>query len=577
MTVTPNDLPIAPELCAKLLNRMPILMFTEKSGMTCNRAARRLLGDNTAPTPTAEFSCAVKHPSGQLQHCKAQLPWIRALRERRTLSGIVCRFVMPNGAMRWFDVTAVPQLPKRAGKPKLVVCRLHEITSSVKHVRHLQEELQLEKTIIHCYARSICAANSCPECGVLQTVLAQTAKRLGAMTRLYVFENHHALDNGLGAQCVCGTTARSALKLRRTDIRFAWNTVPAEWQARLSNGQAIILHNTLPDKAAFFGRLGLVRPVLMPLFRSGRWLGFVAAGDLPDERPIRKEFLRLTHKAAELICAMLEHRQAQNRMLQARKMETLGTLSAGIAHDFNNILANIRATLQVAQLDCADNRSAADTYREINHEINEAAELVRQLMLFGSSAPAPRRWMPVNERIKAMARLIRRVLPGNVALEINLASDELVAALPAGHFTRILMNLILNARDAMPRGGTLKIGATWTHGSDIVAPSMRIPRNKYYVCIKVSDTGTGIPAAILKRMFDPFYTTKRPDRGTGLGLSIVQALVHRHHGCITVESQPSKGATFRCYLPGRQKTTSAGARKNFLKRRRKHAGQSNTG
>jgi two-component system, cell cycle sensor histidine kinase and response regulator CckA len=142
-------------------------------------------------------------------------------------------------------------------------------------------------------------------------------------------------------------------------------------------------------------------------------------------------------------------------------------------------------------------------------------------------------------------------------LETDLPSFETMICLDPLHLTRVLMNLVLNARDAMPHGGKLNISVSWVLGSDIVSPSARVRRDKRYVCIKVADNGVGISPAALKRIFDPFYTTKRAEQGTGLGLAIVQSILRRSRGCVTVESKESQGTIFRCYLPGKLKDRSA--------------------
>jgi PAS domain S-box-containing protein len=232
---------------------------------------------------------------------------------------------------------------------------------------------------------------------------------------------------------------------------------------------------------------------------------------------------------------LTDRKQLEGQLLQAQKMEAVGSLAGGVAHDFNNLL---QAMLSQAQLlrTHADHPERVKTLAlELGQQISHGALLTRQLLLFSrreTTRPEP---LDLNDAVTDATRMLRRLVRANIALEIELAPETLPVTADRGQLEQVLMNLTLNASDAMPEGGKLMIRTGALDGER--------------VWLTVEDTGIGIPEAIRDRIFEPFFTTKEPGKGTGLGLSVVHGIVTQHGGRIEVESAMGSGTTFRVILP----------------------------
>jgi len=250
----------------------------------------------------------------------------------------------------------------------------------------------------------------------------------------------------------------------------------------------------------------------------------------------------------------------EEQIRQAQKMEGIGQLAGGVAHDFNNILAVIQmqsellkasGDLTAGQTECAD---------EIAATVQRAAALTRQLLLFSRREVFQPRDLDLSQSITNTARMLRRILGENVQMQLKLASQPMFVHADAGMMDQILLNLCVNARDAMPSGGQLVIETAAVEFDEFAVIQSPQTRVGSYVRLSVSDSGRGISPEILPRIFEPFFTTKDVGKGTGLGLAIVFGIVQQHQGWINVYSEAAHGTTFRVYLPrlvkiGGQKTS----------------------
>jgi two-component system cell cycle sensor histidine kinase/response regulator CckA len=236
------------------------------------------------------------------------------------------------------------------------------------------------------------------------------------------------------------------------------------------------------------------------------------------------------------------------QLRQAQKLESIGQLAGGIAHDFNNILMVILAHVSFLERTVTDRGSLQDL-DSIRGGAQRASELTRQLLTVSRKQPVSLAPMDVNERLRALSNMLRRLLPEN--MEFDLTEG---AALPrvdadASQFDQVMLNLCVNARDAMPNGGRLSLrteAATISEEYHRVHPWAHIG---HHVLITVTDTGVGMTEQVRARIFEPFFTTKEPGRGTGLGLAMVYGIVQRHGGMVHCYSEPGVGTTFRVYLP----------------------------
>jgi PAS domain S-box-containing protein len=239
----------------------------------------------------------------------------------------------------------------------------------------------------------------------------------------------------------------------------------------------------------------------------------------------------------------------EEQLRQSQKMEAIGQLAGGVAHDFNNILGAIMMQVDLARL---DESLPEDTYGlldEIGASASRAANLTRQLLLFSRRQVMQARPLDLNEIVTSLAKMLQRLMGQSIRIQLNLHPGPLIVHADAGMLDQILMNFAVNARDAMPGGGKLSIETTEVEVSAEEARTMPEATPGRYVCLRVSDTGTGIPPEVMPHIFEPFFTTKEPGKGTGLGLATVFGIVRQHQGFITVSSAPDQGTCFRILLP----------------------------
>jgi len=246
-----------------------------------------------------------------------------------------------------------------------------------------------------------------------------------------------------------------------------------------------------------------------------------------------------------------ERENLRAQLLQSQKMETMGTLAGGIAHDFNNMLAIILGYSSFLLADKNEGDPEFEGLRNIEKTAQIAADLVQRIRLFGRRAemnPVP---MDLNSQIDEVTKLLSHTLPKMIDMEISLAKDPVIISADSAQITQMVMNLAVNAGEAMPQGGRLTIQTENIVLDDDYCRLRMGVKPGQYVMLTVSDTGRGIDKGLIERIFDPFFSTKTRDyhKGTGLGLSVVQGIVQQHGGHITVESEVGRGTTFRMYFP----------------------------
>lgn len=244
-----------------------------------------------------------------------------------------------------------------------------------------------------------------------------------------------------------------------------------------------------------------------------------------------------------------ERRQLEEQFRHAQKMEAVGRLASGVAHDFNNILAviQLQAGMLVGQADPAS--VVAEYASEIEMAAERASNLTRQLLLFSRQQAMQPRAVDLNDVVTRITKLLQRVLGEHIGMQIALSPYPLYLHADAGMLDQVLLNLAVNSRDAMPKGGTLAIETSLVEIDRAAAQRSADARAGSFACLTVRDTGTGISSVDLPRIFEPFFTRKDVGQGTGLGLATVFGIVQQHEGWIDVTSQPLRGTTFRIYLP----------------------------
>jgi PAS domain S-box-containing protein len=244
-----------------------------------------------------------------------------------------------------------------------------------------------------------------------------------------------------------------------------------------------------------------------------------------------------------------ERRKLEAQLMQSQKMESIGQLAGGVAHDFNNILGIIQ--MQSGLLKGSGGLSAeqVEFANEIGATVQRAAALTRQLLLFSRREVFQPRDLDLNESIINTTKMLRRILGETVEMQLNLTSQPMFIHGDAGMLDQVLMNLAVNARDAMPKGGQLTIKTSDVKFDEATVSKCAQARPGSFVCLSISDNGCGIPPEILPKIFEPFFTTKDVGKGTGLGLATVFGIVQQHQGWINVSSEAGRGTMFQIYLP----------------------------
>lgn len=241
----------------------------------------------------------------------------------------------------------------------------------------------------------------------------------------------------------------------------------------------------------------------------------------------------------------------EGQLRQSQKMEAVGQLAGGVAHDFNNLLTAIIGHLGLLQSGPALPPDAAESLAEIAKAARRATNLTNQLLAFSRLQVTSIRPLDLNEVVTNLGKMLRRLLGEDIAMQLELAPGQLVFRGDAGMIEQVVLNLVVNARDAMPAGGALRI-ATHSERRPAGEPGTEAGEIAAWLCLSVSDTGTGIAPEVLPKIFEPFFTTKEVGKGTGLGLATAFGIVQQHHGWIDVESKPGAGTTFRVFLPQQQ-------------------------
>jgi PAS domain S-box-containing protein len=272
-------------------------------------------------------------------------------------------------------------------------------------------------------------------------------------------------------------------------------------------------------------------------------------------RSVRTRLLGIRHSKGGLqylvgvIEDLTERKSIEEQLRQAQKMEALGNMTGGVAHDFNNLLTVVIGNLELLQLHLAGDSAAERIVETILQAGERGADLTRQMLAFSRRQPLQPKPTDVNHLIRNTTRLLARTLGENITMDVRLGSELPTVLIDESQLSAAVVNVAINARDAMPRGGTLTVTTHTIELDESYAACHAEVAAGAYVAIDMTDTGTGMPPEILGRIFDPFFTTKAVGKGTGLGLSMAYGFLKQSGGHISVYSEVGRGTTFKLYLP----------------------------
>ncbi len=400
----------------------------------------------------------------------------------------------------------------------------------------------------------------------LDPVLARHFTRFLAQKSTAAFHTQLALEQTEALRTAAEASRRAALEQYR--LLFDNNPIPIYAYDRTTfaflavNEAAVQLYGYNRDNFLAMTLLDLALPQDIPAFRqrlsslapragnSGVWRHRVQDGNLLEVE-ITSHGLAIGARQAWLSMVMdvTERTRLEAELRQAQKMESVGQLASGIAHDFNNLLTVISGHAGMLMAGPPSSAKVADSLKEISEATKRASDLTRQLMTFSRKHGLHLQVADLNEVVNNVGKMLRRILGEDIALRVDFAPGLPSIKADLGMLEQVLMNLAVNSRDAMPKGGQLLIRTSAAKLDEAQARLNPEAAPGQFVCLTFSDTGCGIAPENLGRIFEPFFTTKELGRGTGLGLATVYGIVKQHQGWIQVTSRLHEGATFQVYFP----------------------------
>ncbi len=339
-------------------------------------------------------------------------------------------------------------------------------------------------------------------------------------------------------------------------------SVVSEW---ITDAFMRITGFTLDEVSARGGWMSLVHPADRERLES-RWQDLLAGCSTTAElrvatrsggfrtirdraRPVYDPATGRVHRIYGAAEDITQQRLLEEQLRHSQKMEAIGRLAGGVAHDFNNTLSVIRGYTEFALEDLPPDTPLREDLEEIRKAADRASSLTRQLLAFSRKQVLAPHDVSIRELIQGVERMTRRVIGEDIELETRFSPGLDTVFIDSGQMEQVLLNLVVNARDAMPGGGRLTISTGSVEPDELFIARHPEARPEPYVVVEVSDTGCGMTREVLQRVFEPFFTTKEAGKGTGLGLATVYGTIQQSGGFITVYSEPNLGTTFKLYLP----------------------------
>ncbi len=381
---------------------------------------------------------------------------------------------------------------------------------------------------------------------------------------VHVFKNVTTAEGGLVSRHTTSSYPPGAPLPERTARVLTSDLVPrrigfTRWERVMSAGEVIygVVRNLPAPERRLLVKLGIRSVAVCPILVNGGWWGFLLFEDREQERDWTEEEVAALRLAAEMLGVAIQHRAIETQLVGARKMEAIGQLAGGIAHDFNNLLMAIRGAVERLQ----DRRGLDSDEKHhlflIEEMTERAAAMTRRLLAFARRQVIEPKPVHLNQLLEQFMPALRRLIPENISIDVIPARDLGWIMADPNQMEQILMNLSINARDAMPAGGTITIETeNVVVNGEFVAAHPWAEKGRY-VLFSVTDTGIGMDEETSRRAFEPFYTTKPQGKGTGMGLATVYGIVKQHKGMVHIYSEPERGTTVKVYLPQSERRAAA--------------------
>jgi two-component system, cell cycle sensor histidine kinase and response regulator CckA len=393
--------------------------------------------------------------------------------------------------------------------------------------------------------------------GATDYILKDRMTRLAASVRRAVQEaqgraERRRADEKIREQAALLDKARDAICVTDMEQRVLYWNKSAE---RLYGWSAEEIAGGSADELLFPGESTRAVEAIKQLIRQDEWQGTLnKVGKDGRKMIVDSHWTLLRDEAGQpksilvLDTDVTEKKQIEAQLVRTQRMQSIGALAAGIAHDLNNVLSPILLVAELIRGELAsdDSRAMLDT---ATASAQRGAEMVKQILSFARGVSDELKLLQAKHLVSEMVKLVRDTFPKSIQIQSNVAMTLHPVCGDATQLHQLLLNLCVNARDAMPSGGTLRLEAANVELEHRQTAMLPQPVSGKFVVLSVADTGCGIPAEVQERIFEPFFTTKEPGKGTGLGLATVLAVVKTHQGFVEVASEVGRGTVFRVYLP----------------------------
>jgi PAS domain S-box-containing protein len=508
----------------------------------CNTSAERILGVSTGHL----LQRSMQDPTWQTIHEDGspypvdRYPSLITLRTGQPCADVIMGVRIAGGGLRWISVNTRPLMRNPDSAPYAVVTSLTDITEQKRGEQRLRVQ--------HAITRVLAEATTLNEAAtvILETLCEPLGWNLGV---LWIVDRQANVLRCMGswAQPMSTVEAFEAASRQRTFVRGiglpgrVWATGASAWIVDIQ-------HDTNFPRFPMAQQVGLHGAAAFPILLGGAVEGVLEFFSR-EVRPSDDHILALMAAIGSQVGQLIERKQLEEQLRQSQKMEAIGRLAGGIAHDFNNLLTVITGYSEVALSRLRAEDPLHMELDEIKQAGNRAAALTSQLLAFSRRQVLQPKVLDLNMVLANVEKLLHRLIGEDVNLVVSLAQSLGHIHVDPGQIEQVLMNLAVNARDAMPKGGKLVIE---THNADFSGPSgarpLSVPPGSYVV-LMVSDTGCGMDEYTRCHIFEPFFTTKEQGKGTGLGLSTVYGIVKQGDGEIVVDTKPGSGSTFTIYFP----------------------------